>query len=200
MVKAIVYICLIIFVIFVVVETIRRTIANRITSQLICYLYDEKTSEFDTLINSTKARLSIFPYYRDNLKLSAAIIRNDEKEINKIMESFEKANLKVSQREALYLQCFQYYVLKENSTEATKYYNLIKENNPEGDHTELEISYDVFVQKGSKYLEQCLNRLDELEGNEKKAYESYLYQMYKNKGDKENTEIFYKLLNDQEKA
>ena len=64
------------------------------------------------------------------------------------MKEYENVDLKSSQREALFLQCFQYYVMKEDNTAATKYYNLIKENNQSGDHSELDITYDVFVKKG----------------------------------------------------
>ncbi|MBR0462470.1 MAG: hypothetical protein IJJ00_07155 [Erysipelotrichaceae bacterium] len=179
-------------------EVIRRIIASKITSELVGYLYEGKEKDFNALIDSKKAKFYIFPYYRDSLKLSSAILKNDKREIERIMKEYENVDLKSSQREALFLQCFQYYVMKEDNTAATKYYNLIKENNQSGDHSELDITYDVFVKKGYEYLEYCLNRLDDLEGGEKRAYESYIYQMYLNMGDKENSEIFYDRMSNQE--
>ena len=187
--KTFIYICLCTFVVFFIFEMIRKYLSNRICNELIKYIYLEKEDDFENLINSKSTIFWVFPYNRFFLKLNMAISKNDIEKVKKCIGLFDNLKLKQKQKEAIYQRCFSYFVTINNSKEAKKYYELLKSKN-NNTVEEIDIIYSTLVLKEDKYLELCLNRNDNLSGNDRISNESYISQMYANRGDKKNAEKY----------
>lgn len=184
---------IILVVLFLLFEIVRNVVGNSISKELINLLNENKLNEFNELIESKKANFFIHPYNLNFLKLSLAISNNNKAEIKKIMGIFDHVRLDRKQKEALYSRCFQYYLSINDNDEATNYYHMIKLNNPNKNHDDLDMVYDTYLNNGYKYLDTYLLKLQTASHTQRIAYESHISQMYLNKGDKENSDKYKQL-------
>ena len=183
--KTFIYVCLGIFVVFFIFEMIRKVIANKLTNKLVKCIYYNDEKKFEEIIESRFCKFWVFPYNRYFLRLSMAMVKDDKAEVKKSIEILEKQKMKRKQKEAFYQRCFSYYVTINDLKEATNYYELLKLKDNDSVE-EIDIIYNTLVLKEDKYLDLCLERNESLSGNNRISNESYISQMYANRGDNKN--------------
>ena len=83
----------------------------------------------------------------------------------------------------------------EDTKRCKKYYKILTENpDPKQDMTMTHWLYDTYIDHGSKYLDDILNRYEDAPENMKPQLDALLARIYENQGDKKNADIYNRKL------
>ncbi len=167
---------------------------NELLRQLDECLNRKDFKTFDGLIESRPAR-TLFPAYnRAYLKLNEAMYKEDRAEIDKAFASFDMPMNK-AQKTALYKKGFYYYLGLEDRGKTDHYFELLKQLDVSDRHS-LDVMYDIYIDKGYKYIGEMEERIKGLTEEEQMPFLALLSDMYRNKGDQKKAEEFRKKVKD----
>ena len=167
---------------------------NEIFKKLSKYLSEKDYDSFDELLKANSTRSLFPPYNIAYLKLSEAMLKEDEKLVKETIDSFTSLKINSAQKEALYKKAFYYYVGNEDKTSSKKYYDLLMESEAK-DKDVVAAFYDTYILKGSAHLEQILEKTNGLPEKQKLPYYPLIADMYRNEGNNEEAEKYEKLIN-----
>lgn len=186
-----------VMVVLVIGEPLTRLLFKKYYLNKVSILFTKKDFKaIDALLDRKFVKFIFEPYNIEYLKLNEAMLSGSKKHINQQFEILSKMKLKEKQKEDVYLNAFNYYLSEEDDKNANKYYRLIKTLKNENLIKNVEISYDVFVNEGYKYIDDVLKEYSICPESEKFINEYLLSIMYKNKGDKQKFEYYDKLANE----
>lgn len=160
-----------------------RTVVEK---NLMGLIINGRFAEFDSYIETKEVKKSIPSFNIEYIKMSAAIMQNDSKKIEKSLEKLKGMKMKEVQKSEVYLNGFNYYIDKNDAKRASEYKDLLLGSTKEESKIKyVNCLYDVKINKSSKYLEEMLN---EIENEDNVAPTSHLLiaEMYKNIEDTKN--------------
>ncbi len=182
---------LIVVIIFsIVMAVVRKYSSAKLEKQLVKLLVDKDYEGFEELIDSKKVRNLILPFNIDFMKLNVAMIKEDKKEIDEMFEKFDYVKPSKAQKEAVYVKGFYYYLSNENYEKVEKYHNLLSKLKSEESMYEYDRAYDIYVKKGSRYLEETLEELKTAPDYYKPVLEGLISSMYENKNDEKMAKMY----------
>lgn len=162
---------------------------NKIEDELVGALLKKDYKKFDQLIDSEDAQRRIAPFNRYYMKLNAAILRN--KNIDAVLESFEKIKMNQAQKNELYSKAFGYYVEKENKEKSSYYKDkILNDTKSESLHEMANRMYSIYIDKSDMYLDILLKENESLTGAKKASNDALLAKIYENKKDNVNQEKY----------
>lgn len=162
---------------------------NKIEDELVGALLKKDYKKFDQLIDSEDAQRRIAPFNRHYMKLNAAILRN--KNIDAVLESFEKIKMNQAQKNELYSKAFGYYVEKENKEKSSYYKDkILNDTKSESLHEMANRMYSIYIDKSDMYLDILLKENESLTGAKRASNDALLAKIYENKKDNVNQEKY----------
>lgn len=178
-------------IIFAIISIVAPNIIKKKYQDKFVELFqNKKFDELEELLNKKIVKYTFMPFNIEYLRLNIAFVKDDEKAINNQFEVFSKMPMNTKQKEDVYIKYFNYYVMIEDMERAKKAYELVQSLKNDNIKKNADITYDIFCEKGYKYLDEIKESADNATG-EMKGYNSYLVSlMYDNKGDKENAEKY----------
>lgn len=184
---------LIIFVVFLLFEWYQRRKRNNAINSLMTYLNNKDYDSFEKACETKEVKAYIPDYNLNFLKLSAALMQNDNNKIESIIKEFDNIKMTDAQKKALYDRCFYYYVGTQNKNKAETYYQLLMSMDGV-DKNLYSCFYDTYILKGSKYLDDLLNKVENLPINQKLGHYTLIADMYRNKNDDTNAAKYDELV------
>ena len=181
----------IVVVIFIIIATIISYTKKAIYKKILTAI---QLKDHDTFMELTNNKLTKFLFsmmYIDSLRLEEAIIRNNKKDVALYLDNLSKQKLSEKNAENVYGQA--YYLSIGDTVMTTKWYEKIKELKNDRFKREFDRSYNIYIEKGYKYLDEMLDEVEHMEPVNAGVHEYLISLMYANKGDKENYNKYKKL-------
>lgn len=151
--------------------------------------------DFNTFDQQIEDGLSLFLYSKHtrlSYKLSKAFLVNDINAIESLFDELETVRVPVAQREKDLMQAFNYYVAKEDAHKSKETLDKIKQVANPTFQQEAEIMYDIYIEKGDKYLQLLLDKISEQDPMYSGIDEFLVSKIYENKGEKKLSNQYYK--------
>ena len=183
----------IVVVIAICVAVAVAVLKKKISQEIIIAIESGDNKKFNSLLEK-KITKFVFPAaYLDSLRLNEAMIRNDVNEIDKLLEKLQKVKLSETDKEKIYTQAYNYYLSVKSYKKCGIWHDKIHELKNDRIINEIDKSYDIYVEKGYKYLDEMLDELEYIDPQNRGVNEFLISLMYKNKNDKENAAKYEKL-------
>lgn len=183
----------IVVVLALVIAFIISILKKKQAQKIIDVIQSNDHKAFEAILED-KLTTFLFPaMYRDSLRLNEAMLRNDPNDIDKILDRLTRARLSEKDKEKIYTQAYNYYLSTKSYKKCTIWYEKIQTLKNDRLVNEISKSYDIYVTKGYKYLDEMLEELEDIEPSNRGVNEFLISLMYKNKGDKENALKYEKL-------
>ena len=180
-------------VIAMVVSTLfyflKRWQIRRLNALLLAKRYDL----FEQMLNSFLSSLLFSKFARKSYELNESFLRNDRKRTDQLFEELIQARMSYNTREKLLMQAFNYYLNAKDYKKTTQYYEEIQKLPNVQMKEETSIMYDIYIQKGDKYLDFLLDRISQNDDVYNGVDEFLVSVIYENKGDKANAKKYEKL-------
>lgn len=185
---------LLIFIILIIITAgSELIITNSITNRLTTYILNSENEKYIELRNK-KLTITFLPVFNLlYMDLSKAIKDVDIDGAKEVLNSLTKIKLNKNQKASVYTRAFYFYLSINENDIANKYYTLLKKNEIKTDFN-IEVSYDVFINKGYKYIEKLEELFDKSNDYEKVRIASILANAYENKQDKKNQNKYLKFI------
>lgn len=183
-----------VFVLDILWQFYQRRKRDELLKQLDGCLNRKDFRTFDELIDSRPVQRLFPAYNRAYLKLNGAMYKEDMAKIDEAFDSFTMPMNK-AQKEALYKKGFYYYLGLEDKEKTDHYYDLLKELDVKDRHS-LDVMYDIYIDKGYKYLDEMNERIEGLSEDEQMPFFALLADMYRNKGDDKKAKEYEKKVSD----
>ena len=172
-------------VLAMVIALVMNILKKKINGQLIECVKNDDDQGFETILNKTFTKFILSPFNIDYMRLNFAFIKNDNHKIEELLDTFEHRNLNSKQRQDIYSKAFNYYLSLENKSKAKHWLDLIHEQvNNNQMILEFDTLYDIYLEKGWKYLDEMLENLEDMEETYRGPSEFLISLMYENKGEK----------------
>ena len=146
-----------------------------LNSKLMKLLSQNDFSSFDNLYSKSAGKLT--DYDRCFLLLDRSLLEADEKTIRKCFDEFEAIKMTEPQQAVIYSKAFYFFLSVQDYSKCEKYYHLLKDNEYYEDYHNLDIIYNVYIEKGEKYLDELL------EHSSSANVLSLISVIYSNRGD-----------------
>ncbi|MBQ4253382.1 MAG: hypothetical protein II712_01000, partial [Erysipelotrichaceae bacterium] len=185
----------VIFVATSIFQAYQKKQTNKYATMLADLLYKQKFREFYQLLEDKKVKRSVPPFNIDFMKLNAAVMQKDPGKIKEALERFEHVRLNNKQKQAVYINAFNYFVYQDDKKQAKYCYEKLQGLSfPE--RPEIERIYNTFIEEKADYLDEVLEDYNDAEGDEKIGYLPMLIQIYQNLGDKQKAKEYGDILKD----
>ena len=185
---------LLIFIVLIIITVgSELIISTSITNKLTTYIFNSENEKYIKLRNKklTTTFLPVFNLFY--LDLSKAIKDKDIDGAKEILNSLTKIKLNKRQKTSVYTRAFYFYLSINENDIASKYYHALKKNEIDTDFN-IEVSYDVFINKGYKYIDELEDLFNKSNDLEKVRIASILCNAYENKQDKKNQNKYLKYI------
>ncbi len=176
-----------------IITAIFYMLKKAVIVKLSSLLLEKKYKEFNIFLNSKFVKFFISKIDIINYQLSSSFLRNDVKEIEKTFTEIEKLSIPDSILDKLNMQAFNYYVSIKNENKVSYYLEKINKSKNNQLKQEANIVYDVYIVKGSKYLDFLLDRINMQEEIYNGADEYLISLIYENMNDLENAKKYFDL-------
>lgn len=155
----------------------RRSVGNA----LISAAFEKDEERFERISSSFGGKL-FSPFDKKLILYNVADIRKDFPGKEELIKEFEAMELKDSQKKQLYPRLFYHYIDRKRNEDASRYYEMLNAYPVYKNKKDIEMTYDTFVRKGHRYLEDAEKSLKRISGQDLPARERLIAQMYENKG------------------
>lgn len=173
---------------------------NYLLSKLSDCLIKGDTASFDNLIGDPNVSKYIKPFNLDFIMFNRYVFDDNISKAKKMLTEFENVNLNKKQKLAIYQRAYYYFLSKQDNDTAKVCYDKLNEIGDFPERKRLDITYDTYVVKGYKYLEETLSLMENTNKNGKYEYMALVADMYYNKGNlekyKEYKDILEKVINE----
>lgn len=171
---------------------------NELQNEATLLMMQGKFKELYSFLSSAKVVKDLPKFYRAYLKMNGAIMDGKDSLIEESFEEIQKVRMNKDQKSEVYLNAFNYYVDKNKKDEVDKYKELLLQNTKEPQTIKyVERLYDTKILKNDKHLDELLNELNSNTKVNKVVDYLLLIEIYKNKGDKANSDKYSKLYLDE---
>lgn len=170
--------------VFLLITVVAKVIREIKLNQMLDLLNAKKYDEFDKLVENKLVKVVFDPFNIDYIKLNSYMLRNDESLIDKGFKRFDKVRLNKRQKDDVEMKAFSYYLSKGNNLKATEYYNRINDSQTNKMKKEVDRLYSIYIKKESRYLEELLREVEQIDEKYRSADELLIAAIYSNLGDK----------------
>lgn len=170
--------------VFLLITVVAKVIREIKLNQMLDLLNAKKYDEFDKLVESKLVKVVFDPFNIDYIKLNSYMLRNDENLIDKGFKRFDEVRLNKRQKDDVEMKAFSYYLSKGNNLKATEYYNRINDSQTNKMKKEVDRLYSIYIKKESRYLEELLREVEQIDEKYRSADELLIAAIYSNLGDK----------------
>ena len=170
--------------VFLLITVVSKVIREIELNQMLDLLNAKKYDEFDKLVESKLVKVVFDPFNIDYIKLNSYMLRNDESLIDKGFKRFDEVRLNKRQKDDVEMKAFSYYLSKGNNLKATEYYNRINDSQTNKMKKEVDRLYSIYIKKESRYLEELLREVEQIDEKYRSADELLIAAIYSNLGDK----------------
>ena len=186
-------IIIVIIIIFIIIAMLIASLKKKIAHDILESIQCNDHKEFNIILNKKITKFLFPAAYLDSLRLNEAMITNNIVEVDRLLEKLSKIKLSQSDKEKIYTQAYNYYLSIKNYKKCHYWHDKIHELKNDHIINEIDKTYDIYVNKGYKYLDEMLNELDNLEPEKRGVNEFLISLMYKNKNDKQNALKYEKI-------
>lgn len=190
----------IVVVLAIVIAFIISTLKKSQYQKIVMSLQLKDRKEFNELLNNKLTKFLFPAIFLDNLRLSDAIMRDNKGEVSKLLEKITKQKLSSKDKERVYSQAYNYYLSINDKGNCTEWYNKIQNLSNDRLRLEVDKTYNIYVEKGYKYLDEMLEQVEEMDPKNAGVNEFLISLMYQNKGDAVNAKKYKKLSEEHLKA
>ncbi|MGN1398872.1 MAG: hypothetical protein ACI4WG_02595 [Erysipelotrichaceae bacterium] len=186
------YILVIIVVVMALASAIiPNMMRNKYQNQFVELFKNGQFEQLEELLNKSVVKYLFMPFNLEYIRLNIALIKEDSQAIDKQIDLLTGMKMTEKQKEDVYIKALNYYVTMDDVDRAKKIYELAMTLKNESLKKSADITYDVFVNKGYKYLDELEKNLDNCP-KEYKVFNSYLVAlMYEHKGDKQKADYYH---------
>lgn len=170
--------------VFLLITVVAKVIREIKLNQMLDLLNAKKYDEFDKLVENKLVKVVFDPFNIDYIKLNSYMLRNDESLIDKGFKRFDEVRLNKRQKDDVEMKAFSYYLSKGNNLKATEYYNRINDSQTNKMKKEVDRLYSIYIKKESRYLEELLKEVEQIDEKYRSADELLIAAIYSNLGDK----------------
>lgn len=147
----------------------------------------------EELLNKKIVRFLFSPFDLEYVRLNAGMAQGNRKRIDDQFDLLLRMRLNEQQKSIICLNGFNYYLTENDRKKTSRFYRLVNELKDEQIKRSVRISYDIFVEKGYRYLDEVLASYATCSAEEKYVHEYLLSEMYRNQGDEEQALHFEQL-------
>ncbi len=183
----------IVVVIAIGIAVTLAVVKKNISHKIVMAVESGNHDDFNLILDKKITKFLFPAAYLDSLRLNEAMIRNDVNEIDRLLEKLNKIKLSEKDKEKIYTQAYNYYLSVKSYKKCGIWHDKIMELKNDRLINEIDKSYNIYVEKGYKYLDEMLSELEYMEENNRGINEFLISLMYKNKGDKQNAAKYDKL-------
>ncbi len=183
----------IVVVIAIGIAVTLAVVKKNISHKIVMAVESGNHDDFNLILDKKITKFLFPAAYLDSLRLNEAMIRNDVNEIDRLLEKLNKIKLSEKDKEKIYTQAYNYYLSVKSYKKCGIWHDKIMELKNDRLINEIDKSYNIYVEKGYKYLDEMLAELEYMEENNRGINEFLISLMYKNKGDKQNAAKYDKL-------
>lgn len=176
---------------------IKKILASYINRRAFAYLNARDFNSFYKILSSFFAKFSLYPFNLEYFKLNGAFIQENKKMIDSQIELIDsKIKMNTSQKTEFYYKSFMYYVSQENKNKSNYFLKQITTLENEEIINNANIVYDIYINKGDRYLDTLLNEIKEkdIKKEELISKQTLIMQIYENIGDKKSANKYKKLI------
>lgn len=149
-------------------------------------LLQENDKEFEQLESSFIRKISVSYTKVIFLLLDYAISKDNYKKMNALYERIMQVNITKNNKRKIYPAMFQYYLEKNDQNKCKSLLNEMKNLFSETQFKEMQIVYEINVEKKSDYIEDMLKQSEEVEPQEKGILYYLIAKQYGNKKENAN--------------
>lgn len=137
----------------------------------------------EKILNRKIVKLVFLPFNIEYCRLNEAMMRNNKKMIDSQFDILLAMKLNERQKQDVYLNGFNYYLSTNDRKRIENFHKLSKTLKNEEIKKNIEMSYNILMEKGYKYLDEVLRIYEHCADEAKYINEYLLSVMYTNKGD-----------------
>lgn len=177
---------------------LKKWFDNKVTSAFM----HNNPDELIDIANSKLARFLIPPYNRDYMKLSAYMLKEDEKKTHETLKILMSTKTNAPQRVDLLAKAFGLYMDKKDYKQAKACVDELetfRDNKAVAKNVamilpNLSETYEVFAEKNTSFIEKYEQELESAPAARKLQLSYLLSEMYKNKKDYEASDKYQKMM------
>lgn len=178
-------IIVLIFVILVdiglVIELLYFILKRNASNKLIAAAFENDEEAFEKAASSLSAK-TLSAFDKQLIRFNVAEIRRDFPKMEVLIREFEGMDLKDPQKKKIYPKIFYYYIDRGRKEDAKRYYEEISKFSVYKNKKDIDMTYDAYIAKGHKYLDEALNTLKKVNRADLPFRERLIAKMYENKG------------------
>lgn len=181
-------------VITIIIVFVLKMIGDKYFEKMSKALEEKDFETFNKISDTKISRLIFSPFNLNYLKFNAAIVGEDENEIETCLKCFDYTKIIDSQKDEIYSCAFNYYMSKNNYEKANEYKNkILNESNNIELRDQVVKMYDIYALKSIDYLDELLIECEETDDKERGFVERLICETYKNLGDPVNSKKYNEL-------
>ena len=163
---------------------------NRYQNKFLELFKQGEFDQLDELLNKPVVKYLFMPFNLEYIRLNIALIKDNGEAIDKQIDLLTSMKMTEKQKEDVYLKALNYYVTMGNNDRAKKMYECAMTLKDKNLTKRADMTYDIFVNKGYKYLDELEKNLDNC-SKDYKVFNCYLVSlMYENKNDKNKADYY----------
>ena len=178
-------IIVLIFVILVdiglVIELLYFILKRNASNKLIAAAFENDEGAFEKAASSLSTK-TLSAFDKQLIRFNVAEIRRDFPKMEVLIREFEGMDLKDPQKKKIYPKIFYYYIDRGRKEDAKRYYEEISKFSVYKNKKDIDMTYDAYIAKGHKYLDEALNTLKKVNRADLPFRERLIAKMYENKG------------------
>ena len=169
----------------IIPSIVKRLLSNYINNKALFYLQKHDFDNFYKILDSFVSKFVFYPFNLEYFKLNGAFIQENDSLIKSQIELIDsKLKLNKTQKTDFYYKAFMYFLSKENKTKTNYFLKKIKTLENDKLTNTANILYDVYINKGNKYLNSLLQDIKkDINREELISKQTLIMQIYENMGD-----------------
>lgn len=152
---------IIIGIIIVAIITLLQILGRNMSMKKMTSLLEEENYDlFFKVSNGIICFLTVKPYVKENMKLSAYIAQEKTEEVKKEIELIENMRIQPQQKLISISNAFYYFLGKREGNLCKQMLTFVQTIGDKKLYNNLEIQYSVFILKESKYIQDIIKKLE----------------------------------------
>lgn len=175
-----------------VLALVMTEIVKRFYAAKLAALYERgEMGEYLHTLEMPLVRLVFPAWNRAFMRMNALMVEEDRSALDKLIPEMLCMGQSPKQRRELIGRAFNYYVEQGNEVGAKPLLEEIERVEPSEVSEEARMTYEIYLEKSSAYIEAMETRLSEVSGVNRGFTELLLAIQYENKGDARRAEQYF---------
>lgn len=178
-------------------SVIKKILSNYVNKKALTFLQSHDYDNFYKTLDSYIAKFALYPFNLEYFKLNGAFFQENKNMIDKQIELIDtKLKMNKSQKIEFYNKAFMYYISQENKNKCKYFLEKIGALNNDKLNNDSNIIYDIYINKGNKYLDILLNEINKKDINKEEliSKQMLIMQIYENMGDIKSANKYRKII------